>query len=206
MPKLKVRNLENKEIGEIELSDRVFGTEVKPHLLQEVVRVAGGQEIVLEVELDGAPPKPAPGAKETTAVDAQEQAAAQPEDAPDKKSWKHRKSPRIWTWVAYGLGGAAAVGAVVTGVLALTKDNEIWEQCGDDICFSHQYDGDYQADADTVNTLALTTDILIGVGAAAVVAGTLLYFFEPDYAEERQVTVHPTMHTNGAGLGVTGRF
>jgi large subunit ribosomal protein L4 len=39
MPKLKVRNLENKEIGEIELSDRVFGTEVKLHVLHEVVRM-----------------------------------------------------------------------------------------------------------------------------------------------------------------------
>lgn len=39
MPKLKVRNLENKEVGEIDLSDAVFGVEVKQHLLHEVVRM-----------------------------------------------------------------------------------------------------------------------------------------------------------------------
>jgi large subunit ribosomal protein L4 len=39
MPKLKVRNLENKEIGEIDLSDAVFGAEVKYHLLHEIVRM-----------------------------------------------------------------------------------------------------------------------------------------------------------------------
>lgn len=39
MPKLKVKNLENKEVGEISLNDEVFGTEVKYHLLHEVVRM-----------------------------------------------------------------------------------------------------------------------------------------------------------------------
>jgi len=39
MPKLKVKNLENKEIGEIDLSEKVFGVEVKYHLLHEIVRM-----------------------------------------------------------------------------------------------------------------------------------------------------------------------
>jgi large subunit ribosomal protein L4 len=39
MPKLKIRNLENKEVGEIELSEEVFGSEVRLHLLHEVVRM-----------------------------------------------------------------------------------------------------------------------------------------------------------------------
>lgn len=39
MPVLKVKNLQNKEVGEIELSDAVFGREVNHHLLHEVVRM-----------------------------------------------------------------------------------------------------------------------------------------------------------------------
>ncbi len=39
MPKLKVKNLENQDVGEIELSDAVFGAEVKYHLLHEIVRM-----------------------------------------------------------------------------------------------------------------------------------------------------------------------
>ena len=35
--KVKVYNLERKEVGDLELSDEVFGVEVKQHLLQEVV-------------------------------------------------------------------------------------------------------------------------------------------------------------------------
>lgn len=39
MPKLKVKNLRNEEVGEIDLSDGVFGAEVKEHLLHEIVRM-----------------------------------------------------------------------------------------------------------------------------------------------------------------------
>lgn len=39
MPKLKIKNLKNSEVGELELSETVFGAEVKEHLLQEVVRM-----------------------------------------------------------------------------------------------------------------------------------------------------------------------
>lgn len=39
MPNVKVKNLENKEVGVISLSDEVFGTEVKYHLLHEIVRM-----------------------------------------------------------------------------------------------------------------------------------------------------------------------
>lgn len=39
MPKLKVRNVANEEVGEIDLSEAVFGSEVRYHLLHEVVRM-----------------------------------------------------------------------------------------------------------------------------------------------------------------------
>jgi len=39
MPKLKIRNIENREVGEIDLSDAVFGSEIRYHLLHEIVRM-----------------------------------------------------------------------------------------------------------------------------------------------------------------------
>ena len=39
MPILKVKNIEAKDVGEVELSDDVFGVEVKHHLLHEIVRM-----------------------------------------------------------------------------------------------------------------------------------------------------------------------
>jgi len=38
MPTTNVMNLENKKVGEIDLNDAVFGTEVKEHLFWEVIR------------------------------------------------------------------------------------------------------------------------------------------------------------------------
>ena len=39
MPNLKVKNLDNKEVGEISLSDEIFAAEVNEYLLHEVVRM-----------------------------------------------------------------------------------------------------------------------------------------------------------------------
>ncbi len=38
MPKVDVYDIERKKVGELELDEAVFGTEVKPHLLHEMVR------------------------------------------------------------------------------------------------------------------------------------------------------------------------
>jgi large subunit ribosomal protein L4 len=39
MPKLKIKNLKNKDVGEIDLADEIFGAPVKEHLLHEIVRM-----------------------------------------------------------------------------------------------------------------------------------------------------------------------
>jgi large subunit ribosomal protein L4 len=39
MPKVKIKNLMNKEVGELELDDQIFAVEVKEHLIHEVVRM-----------------------------------------------------------------------------------------------------------------------------------------------------------------------
>ena len=44
MPRLKIRNLQNEQVGEIELSERVFGAEVKQHLIHEVVRMQNNRK------------------------------------------------------------------------------------------------------------------------------------------------------------------
>ncbi len=39
MPNVKIKSMQNKKVGELELSDLVFGVEVKEHLLHEIVRM-----------------------------------------------------------------------------------------------------------------------------------------------------------------------
>ncbi|MCP4674016.1 MAG: tetratricopeptide repeat protein [Deltaproteobacteria bacterium] len=158
-------------------------------LLKEAIRIAGGQEITLKVEVTSSPPSEPPS-----------HPPAPKEDQPRR---------RVWTWVAFGIGGAAGIGAVITGVLALKKDDKMWSQCGDDgTCFSYEYDGDFTNDRDALEALGLTTDILIGVAAAGVIAGTILYFVEPGGKKEKDesVAVLPSAFGSGAGLSVTGRF
>jgi hypothetical protein len=89
----------------------------------------------------------------------------------------------------------------VTGGLALKKESDVRGKCEGKQCPAELAD-----DFDTVETLALTTDVLIGVAAAGVIAGTLLYFFEPDEPAEVQVSAGPTATRGGAGLAIGGRF
>jgi hypothetical protein len=184
--------IDNEERGQVPLSDPIpvdlgrhevsleRGSE---RLLTRVVKVAGGEEVVLTVAGDEA------GGGGTVPGDAEPEPVA--EEGPR----------RVWTWVAFGIGAAAGIGAGVTGGLALKKEGEVRDQCTGKQCPSELSD-----DFDTVETLALTTDVLIGVAAAGVIAGTLLYFFEPDDEAEVQVSAAPAATPAGGGLVIGGRF
>jgi hypothetical protein len=116
---------------------------------------------------------------------------AEPEDEPR----------RVWTWVAFGVGGAAGVGAIITGSMALSKESDVRDKCSGGEC-----PASLSGDFDSVEKLALTTDVLIGVAAAGVVAGTLLFFFEPDSESDVEVGIAPAAGAKSAGLLLTGRF
>lgn len=68
------------------------------------------------------------------------------------------------------VAGAAAVGAVVTGVLALGQRGELEDACPGFVCTS-----DNQSELDRLNTLTITTDVLIGVAGVAAVVGVVLF-------------------------------
>ena len=76
-----------------------------------------------------------------------------------------------WFWGMVGTTGAFALGAVITGVLALN-----WANAADD--FTLGIDGDlaeHQRWVDVADSLAITTDVFIGLAAGAAVAGLLLF-------------------------------
>ena len=155
---------------------------------RERVRVAGGERVVVEVsggeaeaeaELPGEPAEEEP-----------EPLGAEEDDGPR----------RTWTWVAFGVGGAAALGAVITGSVATSRHSEVTGKCDGKDC-----DPELRSDADAVESLSLATDVLIGVAAAATVTGVVLYFTEPD-EEEPQVSVTPTALRHGGAVAIKGRF
>jgi hypothetical protein len=177
-------------------------------LFREAFRIAGGQEIVFEVAdirtREAAPAKAGPTGPVKT-----EPAAPEPlprETAPPPSD-NEEKPKRLWTWVAYGVGAAAAVGAAITGAQALSLESRIWDECdGDGTCYSDTYNGDFEDDTHRLRVLGITTDVLIGVAAIGVVAGTVLLFVEPRAQEKRSAASESEPTIGTSGFSIHGRF
>ncbi len=93
--------------------------------------------------------------------------------------------------IVASVGAAALIGGAVTGSLALSNAGDAPSSAS--------------PQADTARTLALMTDILLPVGAAAAIAGLILMFvLEPDLGGSAQVV--PVVGPSYAGVGVLGDF
>jgi hypothetical protein len=107
---------------------------------------------------------------------------------------------RTWGWVAVGVGGAILAGAGVTGIMSLDLDRDLSTKCGP----LHRCPPVLHDDVDRLDTLTLTTDVLLGVGAAAVITGTLLLtVFSGDDAD---IQVQPAVGPGSVGASLGGRF
>lgn len=87
------------------------------------------------------------------------------EGAPQKR--------RLWTWVAAGTAAALGVSALVVGLSAKSKFDELDDRCGEGqsgVCG--------QGDVDSVKARAIATDVLWGAGLAAAATAVVLYFVE----------------------------
>ncbi len=121
---------------------------------------------------------------------------------PEKEEEEPEKPKRVWTWVALGLGVGSAIGAGVTGGLALGKAKDVEGMCDGNICPVEAQDP-----IDKVGSLNLATDILMGVAVVGVVATIILYFVEPDdELNESNVSVMPIALQSGGGAVIGGRF
>ena len=156
-------------------------------LLERVVKVAGGEKVVLEVSKDDT----SPIAEESTTP-------LPPEETPDESSGR-----RLWTWVALGVGVGAGIGAGVTGGLAMSREGSLETNCPDKICPPGE-----EGELDSTKKLALASTILTGVAAAGIAAGVVLFFVEPGLGEteDAPVALLPSVTPNGGWLQIVGRF
>lgn len=116
-----------------------------------------------------------------------------------KAKEKKKLSPAPF-WAMVGLTGATTLAAIVTGALAIQKDGQV---------------GDYYEDEreevasakDDRRTLALTTDVLIGVSVAGAATAVILYFFT-DFKKEKKKKLSFMPVTDGKSflLGYEGTF
>ncbi len=84
-------------------------------------------------------------------------------------------------FIVAGVGAAALIGAAVTGPLALVAESDLASMCPNDVCPSNV---DYEARASDGRALAITTDVLLGVGVAALATGVVLIFVLQEGGDE----------------------
>ncbi|MCP4677283.1 MAG: tetratricopeptide repeat protein [Deltaproteobacteria bacterium] len=178
-------------------------------ILSKVVRVSSGDTTVVSVS--------APDGSDTvTAVvpidlppeilDEKEEEKSEP-TAPQASTVEKEKPSPLKTvgWVLVGVGAAALAGGAVTGIMTTVKAGDLKDQCPDQNCPD---EGDKEL-RDSVDTLALTTDILLPVGGAIAVTGAVLLIIGYRNAEkgaDNAVSVAPLFAPDRGGLILTGSF
>ncbi len=106
-------------------------------------------------------------------------------------------------WLATGAGSVLLLGAAVTGVWALSLDADLNDYCVDGHCGSGK-----KSEISRLETLALTTDVLAGVGLGLCVGGLTALLLQPDSEPAHAERTARTLRVD-AGLGfvqVTGEF
>jgi tetratricopeptide (TPR) repeat protein len=122
-----------------------------------------------EPDVGRPPPRPQPVA--------QPQPPPQPTTPPPPA---HRK--RVATWVVGGIGVGLLAAALGTGVASQLDYNDLSSKCMANMC-----DPSEQKKIDSGKRLAIATDVLWPIGAAAVVTGVVLFFVEGRHKKELAV-------------------
>lgn len=102
--------------------------------------------------------------------------------------------------VLMGTGGAILLGSAVTGGLALSKANKLDDKCDGSACPQSE-----KSNVDATKTLAIATDVLWGVGAAAAVTGLVL-FLTGVLDSEREVPIAFGVTPHSISTQLSGRF
>jgi hypothetical protein len=144
------------------------------------------------------PPKPSPPEVRTVTAPKPPPAPVERVDAGVRK----KSSLSTWGWVTVSLGGALLVSGTITGSLALSLNSDLADACEGGVCPEG-----YRGKDDRKKNLALSTDVLVGVGAATVIAGVLiLTVFDVDTESGSSVEVAPAVAPGYAGAAIQGRF
>lgn len=146
------------------------------------------------------PPVEAPtAAGEGEGGDSGGEPAEGPEPAPLSEDTSGSSGLKVWGWVTLGAGAAVLIAGGVVGGLALSQSGKLEEACPDGNCSPAR-----GGEVDALGSMALTADILIGVGAAAAVAGVVLLLL-PEGRESGDETAVRVVPAPG-GAALQGRF
>jgi len=170
-------------------------------------KLMGQEQVVIDLRYDDEVESPAAMSDSAPPSEPEEgtSAAVEPRPAaPEGIEDGGKLAP--WGFGAIGVGGAVLIGSIVTGGMALSRSNELEEECPDASCGP-----DSHAKNDRMQALATATDVLIGVGSAIAVAGIVMVVVakttgEGEAEADARVSVLPLVGPGFAGTGVQGRF
>ncbi len=147
-------------------------------------------------ELAAAPPASPSAAPPATAPAATSSTAPPPPPPPEPN-----RTPAYITW---GIGGAAAVGAVITGLIANKKYNDADAGC------AKTPQGCSDSEVSPIKNMALVSTILTGVAVVGGGVGTYLYLSASSPAQERATGPVPLVSAgvthHGGAFEATWRF
>jgi hypothetical protein len=196
--------VDNIERGKTPLSGHVLMAAGKEHrvqitrlngtLLDRMIRLSGGQVLLVEVE------------------DKAEPLAHKPEPKPEVEPLEEETGSVLKTeekrllktvgWVTVGVSGALLVGGAVTGAMALSLDDDLEKVCPGNVCLPG-----LEEDRDRLDTLTVTTDVLLGIGVAAAVAGVVMLIVDSQRGEKDKNTAFvPNVGPGYAVLSFGRRF
>ncbi|MEZ4467946.1 MAG: PEGA domain-containing protein [bacterium] len=106
----------------------------------------------------------------------------------------------IWPWVVVGAGAAAIGGGVFTGLSAQSLYDQLDEKRKNEELVA-------ASDIDAGNSLVLTTNVLLGVGSAAVIGGVVWWLMD-DSGVETEGSLSGTFGVGpgGPSVGLQGSF
>jgi tetratricopeptide (TPR) repeat protein len=172
-------------------------------LLSRTISVGSRENLVIEViEDDAAAPAVA---ADTSAGDDREELA---EDRAETAAEQPQSALETAGWVTLGVGGAMVITGGVTGLVALSRNKQLVDECNDaDGCEPD----DYRDVRDTRDAMATTSTVMFALGAAAATAGVIMLVLAPDGDAEEpggdtDVAVTPAAGFGFAGIAVSGRF
>ncbi|HJL18229.1 MAG TPA: tetratricopeptide repeat protein [Sandaracinaceae bacterium LLY-WYZ-13_1] len=104
-------------------------------------------------------------------------------------------------FIVGGAGAALMIGGAITGGLALSEQSALEADCPNRRCPSGY---DVEGRTSTGEALSITTDVLLGVGGAALATGVVLIFVLQEGGDDPQAAA--ACGPDGCAVGVRGRF
>lgn len=156
-------------------------------------------------------PEPAvtPAAATPAAAPPPARAAAAPPPADQGPAPTHGSTLRTVGFITAGVGGAALIGGVITGLMAKSAESKATDQCQDKVCPTGA-----ESDFDSASSLAGVTNVLFVGGAVLAAAGVTLVIVggngasggPPHAASAPRLQLSPSFSARGGGLVATGAF